>query len=657
MPATVCPINDHTLRISVWRRASLFLLAAVALLCSVPAFANDAEVQTTWRLLDYVAVDYAGAVSAGKVTSESEFAEMSEFAGQIVSRITQLPANGAKARLTGDARRLQSAIAAHAQPTEVASQAHALAQALLAAYPVPLAPSAIPDLARGASLYAQHCAACHGATGDGHGPNAAKLNPPPIAFADISRARQRSLFALYQVISQGLDGTAMVSFDSLPEQDRWALAFYAGGFAYPDAQAKAGEKLWQGEGTLRARYPNLAAFVGATPAALAGDIGDARANAVTAYLRRHPEAVTARPAGSLALARERLDASLKAYAAGDRKAASDLALSAYLDGFEPVEPILGARDAALMTRIESAMGALRAAIGSGRPLSEVQEANRQLDARFGEAEAALAPEKASSATTFFGAFGVLLREGLEALLIVVAMIAFLRKTERSEVLGYVHGGWIAALGAGALTWVAATYVIGISGASRELTEGFGSLFAAVILLTVGIWMHGKSNAESWQRYINEKMTHALSQRSGWFLFLLAFVVVYREVFETILFYAALWAEGSGLAMLAGASAAIAVLAVIAWAMLSYSRQLPITQFFAWSAALIAVLTVVLAGKGVAGLQEAGLFGITPLAGMPRLEVLGLFPTLQTVLAQLVAVAILVLGFLFNRRQAKAGGAS
>jgi high-affinity iron transporter len=287
----------------------------------------------------------------------------------------------------------------------------------------------------------------------------------------------------------------------------------------------------------------------------------------------------------------------------------------------------------------------------------VQEANRQLDTLFVEAEAALAPEKASSASTFFGAFGVLLREGLEALLIVVAMIAFLRKTERSEVLGYVHGGWLAALGAGVLTWFAATYVIGISGASRELTEGFGSLFAAVILLTVGIWMHGKSNAESWQRYIKEKMTHALSRRSGWLLFLLAFVVVYREVFETILFYAALWAEGTGAAMLVGAGAAIVLLALVAWVMLRYSRQLPITKFFAWSAVLIAVLTVVLAGKGIAGLQEAGLLGVSPLAGVPRIEVLGLFPTVETVLAQLAAIVVLAIGFWFSGRSTSARPAS
>ena len=154
------------------------------------------------------------------------------------------------------------------------------------------------------------------------------------------------------------------------------------------------------------------------------------------------------------------------------------------------------------------------------------------------------------------------------------MIAFLRKAERPEVLRYVHGGWVAALVAGGATWAAATFFISISGASRELTEGFGSLLAAVVLVSVGIWMHGKSHADAWQTYIRDKLSHALSKRSAWFLFLLAFIVVYREVFETILFYAAIWSQGGHLGMLAGALTAVAILAVVAWALLAYSMRLP-----------------------------------------------------------------------------------
>lgn len=629
----------------------LLLSAILSQIAPGQAIASDAEVQTVWRLLDYVAVDYAGAISRGRVTSEAEYAEMVEFAAQVETRLEALPDKSGKADLVRRTRALRAAIAAKAAPAEVAAQSKALASALLATYPVPLAPTAPPDIARGAALYAQNCASCHGATGGGHGPGSAELDPPPIAFSDKVRADQRSLFGLYQVITQGLDGTAMAGFDSLPDQDRWALAFYVGTFAYPASETGGGQRLWRNDASLRQRYLNLAAFVGATPASLAAEIGSGKADAVTAYLRRHPDAVTAGANGSLAHTRERLEASLEAYAAGNRQAATDLALSAYLDGFEPVEPMLAARDPELMARIEQAMGALRAAIAKARPLAEVEAANQELRSLLGEAEAALAPEKATSASSFAGAFGVLLREGLEALLIVIAMIAFLRKTERTEMLGFVHGGWAAALAAGMASWFIATYFIGISGASRELTEGFGSLFAAIILLTVGIWMHGKSNAEAWQRYIKEKMAHALSRRSGWFLFLLAFVVVYREVFETILFYAALWAQGNGLAMLGGAAAAAVPLAVLAWIMLRYSTRLPITQFFSWSAILIAILAIVLAGKGVAGLQEAGILGVVPLPGVPRIQMLGLFPTTETVLAQLAALAILVAGFWLNRKTA------
>lgn len=164
-------------------------------------------------------------------------------------------------------------------------------------------------------------------------------------------------------------------------------------------------------------------------------------------------------------------------------------------------------------------------------------------------------------------------------------------------------------------------------------------------------MHGKSQAGEWQRYISETLGKALSRGSAWFLFGLAFVVVYREVFETILFYAALTAQGNGGVILAGAGSAIAVLGLIAWAMLRFSAQLPVATFFKYSSALIAVLAVVLAGKGVAALQEAGTIDIAPLAQIPRIPVLGLFPTWQSVGAQLLTLAVVALGAWYNSRLA------
>ena len=625
-----------------YRLVILFLSALM--LAPAAAHAGVETVPTTWRLLDYIAVDYKEAVADGRVVNQFEYDEMGEFSKNVAQSIAALPATPAKAALERDAAALREAIAAKAPPEQVAGLARTLAAALLDAHPVPLAPAKVPDMSRAAALFAQNCGSCHGPAGQSPPAALMQIDPPPIDFTDRDRARERSAFGLYQVITQGLEGTTMSSFAALPEEQRWALAFYAGAIAFADGER--GERIWNEDESVRRLIPDMAALAAVTPAALAGEIGAEKAYPVIAYLRANPGAVAGDTSqgGRLDVAREKLRQSLAAYEAGDRSSAEQLALSAYLDGFEPVEAVLATRDGDLMTRVERAMSEFRAAISSGAPESELAERLAVVETLLGEAETALAPEAATELSTFLGAFTILLREGLEALLIVIAMIAFLKKAERPEVLPYVHGGWVAALLAGAATWVVATYLVGISGASRELTEGFGAILAAVILVSVGIWMHGKAQAEEWRRYIQAKMGKALSRGSAWFLFGLAFIVVYREVFETILFFAALSTPDNGGTLLAGALTAVALLAIIAWAMLRYSRKLPITQFFAYSAILIAVLAVVLAGKGVGALQEAGLVPMTLLPGVPRIDLLGIVPTAEAIGAQLLTLVVLILGF-------------
>lgn len=612
------------------------------------AAAGTDQAATLWRLLDYVAVDYREAVDEqGTIVSDGEYAEMREFSRTVAERLETLPERPETPVLRSQAADLVVAIEGRAPPAAVARDARALAAALIAAYPMPLAPAAPPDLKRGEALYQQQCAACHGVGGAGDGSLSAGMEPPPIAFTDTDRAAERSAFALYQVTTQGLDGTAMASFASLPVEDRWALAFYVGGLSYSPEQKDEGAKLWNA-GVGRAEVTDLKGLSATAPAALAAVHGAERAAALMAFLRSEPSAVVAGSGELLSLARARLAESSAAYARGDAAAAGELALSAYLDGFEPVEPLLAARDSALRVRIEAAMTELRARIARRVPAAAVAEQAAAVEALFDRVEATLSDDSAGALSAFLGALTILLREGLEALLIVVAIIAFLRKAERGDALPYVHAGWIGALVAGVATWGVATYLISISGAGRELTEGIAALFAAVVLLFVGIWMHGKSQAGVWQQYVKQKLSHALSKRSAWFLALLAFVVVYREVFETILFYAAMWTQGEHRAILGGAAVAALLLVGIAWAMLRYSRRLPITQFFAASAALIAVLTVVLAGKGIAALQEAGVLGVATLAG-PRIDWLGVYPTWEGLGTQIAVLLVLIAGFAWNRR--------
>lgn len=640
--------------IPVDRAARLWLafLAAALFAFSMPASAQENGAATAWRLLDYVSVDYAGAVSGGQVISAPEYAEMQEFGASIEERLKALPPKPEKAKLLVASANLRSAIAQKQSPEAVAGIARGLGKALLDSYPVPLGPRKAPDLKLGARLYAQTCAACHGITGHADTAMAKQLDPHPVAFADHERAAERSPFALYQVIDQGLEGTAMASFSNLPPEEKWALAFYVGHFAYPEALQAQGKQIWESDAQLRSRISNLDALSGLSEKALGQQIGEQKAAAVLAYLRTHPEAVTSNGASALTIARQKLQQSLAAYEAGDRDRAKDLALAAYLDGFEPVEGVLGARDGSLVGRVEAAMGDLRSAIAAGKPPADVRARVNSLNALFDEAESALAPDRATAASTFLGAFTILFREGLEALLIVVGMLAFLRKGDRRDMIRPVHAGWISALVAGGLTWVAATTLISISGASRELTEGFGSILAAAVLLFVGIWMHGKAQADEWQRYIKEKVGQALSRKSAWFLFLLAFIAVYREVFETILFYAAMAAEEHVEALVAGALSGAVALAVIAVLMLKFSQRLPIGKFFAYSSALVAVLAVVLAGKGISALQESGMVAVTTAGWVPRIPVLGIFPTVQGITAQLVTLAILLTGFAWNSRGAR-----
>ena len=628
--------------LSKFIRRSKALTVLVAVVFSAAVHASEADVKRVWQILDYLAVDYAGAVRDGKVVSESEYDEMKEFALTARTKISALEAKGEKAALISQAAELEAAIAARAEPAKVGVLSRSLARQLVTAYPVPLAPTKIPDVGLGARIYAENCASCHGPTANGDGIAGKALDPPPIAFTDKERAAQRSVFALYQAVSQGIAGTAMPAFGQLSDDDRWAVASYLGTFAHDTGEVEQGKKIWEAGEKARGAIPSLDRFVGLTQNDLAESVGKKEASAVMAYLHAHPEVLRQTAERNLALARKQLRESVAAYKAGDVKKAQDLALSSYLDGVEPYEQALAAKNSSLKDQIEVAMSRYRSRISDKSPADQVEAMAVDVESLFAQGDKVLQDAGADWTAAFVGSLTILLREGLEALLVVVAMIAFLRKAERRDVLSYVHAGWTAALLAGALTWAAATYLVTISGANREVTEGLSSLFAAAVLVSVGVWMHQKSVAGQWQAYLRERMAAALNRKSAFFMFGLAFIAVYREVFETTLFYAALWGQGNDNAILAGLGAGVLCLAAITVLLLRFSARLPIGKFFSVSSWLVAVLAVVLTGKGVAALQEAGWIAPSALSS-PRLALLGVYPSTIGLAAQ-AAVLAFVLGF-------------
>lgn len=599
------------------------------------------------HMLDYVGVDYPNTVRDRQVVDAAEYDEQLEFSEQIIQRVRELPATTSKPTLQERAAELATLIRDKADGAQVSTLADELRLAIMDAYPVAAAPRRLPDLASAAALYRNHCAACHGAEGYGDGPQAAGLEPPPNNFHDTERQFQRSLYGLYNTISLGVEGTAMVGFSQLSEEERWALAFYVGSFPFTAAQREKGAELWQ-----RQADWNLKTLTTLTPNQIAARHGDDGLS-VLAYLRSQPAVLAVQGETPLRFSARKLDESLARYRAGDGKAAYELALTAYLEGFELAEASLGAVDSQLRAHIEKEMAAYRHLIQKGAAVDAVATQAQELQALLTQASERLDQRGLSPTMSFTSSFIILLREGLEAILVLAAITAFLVKTERRDSLPYVHAGWVAALLLGIATWAVAAYVIDISGAGRELTEGFTALLAAGILFYVGFWLHNKTHALRWKQFIEEKVRGALGSRTLWALAAVSFVAVYREVFETVLFYQALWMqsgpEGQRF-VVTGFVVAAAALVVLAWLIFRFSVRLPLRLFFGVNAVLLYLLAIVFAGNGIAALQEAGKLPVDPV-NFPRIDLLGIHPTLQSLTLQAALLGFAILWAIYSYRSA------
>jgi high-affinity iron transporter len=593
------------------------------------------------QLIDYVGVDYRGAVANGEIISAPEYAEMRDFTAAIREQAAQLPGDGGTG-FAATAHELETMVLHRAAPDAVAATAASLRHALVDRFDLVVVPRKAPDLARARQLYADNCASCHGADGRGDGIAARGMEPAPTDFHDAQRWGQRTLYGLYSTITAGVADTGMRAFGELGEDERWDLAFLVGRMAV-DGDAAAAGKTALANGSA-GDLAQLRRYAITTPDEAAEHHG-ADGRAVMAYLRASPEALFAN-AAPLDFARDTLAASLDAYRAGQHEQAYILAVTAYLEGFELVERGLDAMDPALRLRIETEMTAYRNLLREGDAPARVEAKAAEVRTLLDTAAERLRSSTLSSGAAFASAFVILLREGLEAILVVAALAAFLIKTERRDALPYLHAGWGGALLLGVATWAAAAYLIDFSGASREITEGVAALVATAVLFYVGFWMHSKTSARQWQRFIEGSVRKALSTGTLWGLAGLSFIAVYREVFETILFYQALWTQADGTArgmLLSGFGAGSVALTLVGWLILRYSRRLPLRRFFSVTGVFMLALAVVFAGKGIAALQEAGTLPVDPV-NFPRVDLLGIYPNLQGLLLQagLVLLAALLL---------------
>lgn len=631
------------------RRICVALLLAIAL-----AFASQAQVlepsqgQMVLHLLDYISVEYPRFVKAGKVINAAEYAEQVEFSAQVADSVRSFPAHPEKDALVASAAMVARLIADKGDSAKISQGARDLQRSLIKAYRIQIAPVRAPDLSNAATLFQSNCAACHGVAGDGKGPKAAALEPRPTNFQDHARQFERSVYGLYNTISLGVEGTSMQAFGNLRADERWALAFYVSQFVSTDDERDQGGQLWERPG-MRTLFPGLSDLVGATPAETLR-VG-VSAYQLLAYLRAHPAIIPSQDSTSpLAIATAKIRASVELYRQGNREAALEAAISAYLEGFELAEAGLDRVDHGLRNRIEQDMMAYRSLIKGAAAVEIVEQKAFALTKSIDEAAALGSRDELSAAGAFSSAFIIVAREGLEAILVLAAIAAFLIKSGRRDGLKHLHAGWIAALLVGVATWIASSTLLEISGAQREVTEGITALLAAAVLLYAGYWLHSRSYASRWKSFIDGQVSDALSRRTLFGIALISFLAVYREVFETVLFMQALWIQSDGASrggLVAGVASAGAALAILAWLVARYSARLPLQLFFSLSSLFLAALAVIFAGKGVAALQAAGKIPTDPLAisGIPAL---GIYPSVQGLALQALLVVVIIASFIYGR---------
>ena len=567
-----------------------------SILSLIAATTLAAQENPAKRLSSIVGVaveEYAKAVDEhGKLISKDEYDETYGFltdARQVATRLKTYEAPTTRAILDS----LTQSVVLREPPSKVRDLHRLFAASLGTAGAMDL-PKRPLDSAEGHRLYSTNCSSCHGPTGAGDGPAAHTLStaPPGIGVRHLTPELTPTL--AYNVISVGVRGTAMPSMAAtLNPQQRWNIINY----------------LY----SLRGEPMILPAGRDAT--AMVGD--------------------TASPV-ILAL----LDSALDFARKGKTAEAGDRAFDAYI-AFEPLETPARAKKPGLVATMERHFADFKGAVKQ----HDLVRAKSSRDAIADGLPSVIDLTQTPSGNweAFFQSFLIIVREGFEAILVIGAVVALLLKTGHRERLHSIWVGIVLGVVASLVTAIVLKTLLAAMPASREIVEAVTMLAAVVVLFSVSYWLISKVEAAKWQKFIREKVNSALEHGGGKALALVAFLAVYREGAETALFYQALFNEGPnvGLPLTLGIIAGFAVLAVIFTLFYRYGVRIPMRPFFTVTSLLLYYMAFVFMGKGVRELQEGNIMRITVIPGGPHVEAMGIYPSVETLTAQAILIALLV----------------
>lgn len=583
------------------------------------------------HLLDYLASDYGGAVQHGQVISKNEYAEQVEFAESIYKLATTLPEVKSHQEIISKISNLKNKIDNKAEATEVAMSARDTQQSIITTLNIKVSPAKTPSFANGKNLFAKNCVSCHGNQGFGDGPDGKNLNPKPANFYRAERMNQISVFHCFNTIRLGVPGTAMVAWHELTDNEVWDLATYVMGMRYSNQAISKSQEIpiisLQELTTLTDEQLKLK---------LNGD--DNNKNSALAFLRTeyNKDKNNDNDNDGIRKARTLLKESRDNYEKHDLKNAEKIAINAYLEGIEPIEAALKANSPTLLPKIEAAMAEFRKEVQKENNLTSIESSIANIDLILDDIQEAIQKKEMSFSVAFGGAFAIILREGFEAVLVIITLLSVLKAFNNKKAILAVHAGWILALGVGVLTWLVSGVLISISGLGQEMMEAVTSIFAVVILLYFGFWLHRQTEIGRWKKFIEDKVQNAIENSNVIAIGSISFMAAYREAFETVLFIRTIWSQSGSAGkngIWIGLFVAFAIIFVFAFWAIKYSAKLPIKKLFKISAWLMCILAFILAGKAIHAFQAVGVVGITQLPLNLNFELIGVHSTLQTLLAQ------------------------
>ncbi|MGK5095470.1 FTR1 family protein [Deltaproteobacteria bacterium TL4] len=345
---------------------------------------------------------------------------------------------------------------------------------------------------------------------------------------------------------------------------------------------------------------------------------------------------------------QKLQQAFELYQTGSAEKAIALIQDTYFDVFEAsgMETQLGSRNAELKEHLEKSFSLLVAQMKRGTPISELQSTLASMTTDLQQTVALLQQEQSSLGALFLYSLMIILREGLEAILIVTALIAYLLKMGHRTQLSVIYNACFVALGASVLTAILVKGVFKLSAASQEVWEGGAMLLASVVLFSVSYWLISKAEAKKWMNYLQGHLQQALSSGSLKALWLTAFLAVYREGAETVLFYEALASNTTamgGMSVALGFIVGCMGLGLIYWGMRYGVLKLPIRPFFMVTGILLYFMAFVFVGQGIMELIEGKIIEPSHISWGMTVSFMGIYPYWQTTLPQLLLVMVALVG--------------